>query len=76
MDEFNSGMDPEMKTLFKKVMSSLSWGALWMLTAATSGIFFQLGFVADGIRWFNVLFYVSLLASIFLLVRYYYRVWK
>ena len=76
MDEYNSGMDPEVKALFRKIMSSFSWGALWLLTAATLGIFFQLGFVADGVRWYNVLFYLTLFASIVLLGRYYYRVWR
>lgn len=76
MDEYNSGMDPEMKVLFKKVMSSFSWGALWLLTAATLGIFFQLGFIGGGVRWYNVLFYLTFFASIFLLGRYYYRVWR
>ena len=76
MDEYNSGMDPEMKALFRKIMSSFSWGALWLLTAATLGIFFQLGFIADGIRWYNILFYITFFASIFLLGRYYYRMWR
>ncbi|MGZ3845496.1 MAG: hypothetical protein ACXVLT_06750 [Flavisolibacter sp.] len=76
MDEYNSGMDPEMKRYFRKIMSSFSWGALWLLTTATLGIFFQLGFVADGFRWYNVIFYLSFLASVFLLVRYYYRMWR
>ena len=76
MDEYNSGMDPEMKRYFRKIMSSFSWGAIWLLTAATLGIFFQLGFVADGVRWYNVLFYLTLLASILLLGRYYYRTWR
>lgn len=76
MDEYNSGMDPEMKRYFRKILSSFSWGALWLLSFATLGIFFQLGFVANGIKWFNLLFYFMLLASLFLLLRYYYKMWK
>lgn len=76
MDEYNSGMDPEIKKLFKKIVNSFSWGALWLLGIATLGIFFQLGVVTNGIRWYNILFYLVLVSSLFLLIRYYFRAWK
>jgi len=76
MDEYNSGMDPEMKVYFRKIMSSFSCGAIWLITTATLGIFLQLGFIADGIRWYNIVFYLLLLASLYLLLRYYYRMWR
>lgn len=75
MDEYNSGMDPEIKRYFRKIVNSFSWGALWLLTISSLGIFFRLGFVQDGIRWYNVVFYLVLLVSLFLLVRYYIRMW-
>lgn len=76
MDEYSSGMDPEIKNLFKKILNSFSWGALWLVGIATLGIFFQLGFVIDGIRWYNILFYLVLISSLLMLLRYYYKVWK
>jgi hypothetical protein len=76
MDEYNTGMDPEMKRYFRKIMSSFSWGALWLITISTLGIFFQLAFIADGVKWYNLLFYLILLASLFLLLRYYYKMWR
>lgn len=76
MDEYNSGMDPEVKQLFRKILNSLSWGALWLLGIATMGIFFQLGFIAGGIHWYNILFYLILVASLLMLLRYYYKLWK
>jgi hypothetical protein len=76
MDEYNSGMDPEIKQLFRKVLKSFSWGALWLLCTATLGIFFQLGFVADGFRWYNIVFYLVLITSLLLLLRYYYKLWR
>jgi hypothetical protein len=76
MDEYSSGMDPEIKHLFRKIVQSFSWGALWLLTIATLGIFFQLGFVANGIHWYNVLFYLILITTLLMLMRYYYKVWK
>jgi hypothetical protein len=76
MDEYNSGMDPEMKAYFRKIMSSFSWGALWLITTASLGIFLQLGFIVDGIRWYNIAFYLLFTASLYFLVRYYYRMWR
>jgi hypothetical protein len=76
MDEYSSGMDPEIKKLFKKILNSFSWGALWLVGIATLGIFFQLGFVTGGIRWYNILFYLVSITSLLMLVRYYYKVWK
>jgi hypothetical protein len=76
MDEYNSGMDPEIKRYFRKIMNSFSVGGFWLITVATAGIFFKLGFVADGIRWYNVLFYILLVVSIVFLIRYFYRVWN
>lgn len=76
MDEYNSGMDPEIKRYFRKILNSFSWGALWLLSIATSGIFFRLGIVSNGIQWYHVLFYVILIASLFFLMRYYYKSWK
>ncbi len=76
MDEYNSGMDPEMKRYFRKILSSFSWGAMWLISISTLGIFFQLGFVAEGLKWYNILFYVILIGSLALLLRYYYRMWR
>ena len=75
MDEYNTGMDPEVKRYFRKIISSLSMGLLWLMATATAGIFFHLGHVADGIRWYNILFYVLVLASFLLLIRHLYRLW-
>jgi hypothetical protein len=76
MDEYNSGMDPEMRRYFRKIMSSFSWGAMWLISISTLGIFFQLGFVAEGFKWYNILFYVILIGSLVMLLRYYYKMWK
>jgi hypothetical protein len=76
MDEYNSGMDPEMKRYFSKILSSFSWGAMWLISISTLGIFFQLGFVAEGFKWYNILFYVILIGSLVMLLRYYYKMWK
>jgi hypothetical protein len=76
MDEYNSGMDPDLKRYFQKIMSSFSLGLLWMLTLSTTGIFFGLAEIHEGIRWYNVFFYLFALSTLILLLRYYYRNWK
>lgn len=76
MDEFSSGMEPEVKKYLRKVLNSFFAGAFWLITIATAGIFFKLGFVADGFRWYNVVFYIAAVFSLFLLIRYYSKVWK
>jgi hypothetical protein len=76
MDEYNTGMDPELKKYFRKIASSFSWGAVWLLGIATLGIFFKLGIVTNGIRWYNIVFYLGLIASLYMLIRYYSRAWN
>ena len=76
MDEYNTGMDPEMKRYFRKIMNSFSFGAMWLIGVSTLGIFFQLAIIKNGIRWYNILFYCVFIASLWALIRYYCRVWK
>ena len=76
MDEYNTGMDPEVRKYFRKILNSFSVGALWLISIATLGIFFQLAIIKETIKWHNVLFYLILLSSLLLLIRYYYKSWK
>lgn len=75
MDEYNRGMDPEIKRYFKKIIHSFSLGALWLLVIATAGLFFGLGIPADGVKWYNIVFYVVAGASFVGLLYYYYKRW-
>jgi RsiW-degrading membrane proteinase PrsW (M82 family) len=76
MDEYNSGMDPEIKRLFRKIINSFSMGILWMLSMFTAGFFFDLGVTHNGIRWYNALFYIIALVTFIWLLFYFYRTWK
>lgn len=69
-------MDPEVKEYFRKIIASFSVGLLWLFVAATSGLYFGLGIVDYSVHWYNWLFYFFFLASLFLLLRFYYRLWK
>ena len=76
MDEYDRGMDPELKRYFRKILNSLAMGLLWFFFVVTTGLFFKLGIINNGIQWYNILFYFLLLVSLFLLFRYLYKSWK
>ena len=69
-------MDPEVKQYFMKNLSSISMGLLWMFSIITAGLYFKLGLVDKEWYWYNGLFYTLSLLSFFLLLRYYYRMWR
>jgi hypothetical protein len=71
-----SGWDPEVKKYFRKILYSLSWGLMWLMTAVTAGFYFGLAYRKDIPAVFNVIYYLFLAGSLFLLLRYFYRTWK
>lgn len=76
MDEYERGMDPEVKKYFRKIMNSFSAGLLWMMAVATAGIYFRLGLIRNEIAWYTILFYALSLITFLILIRYLYRIWK
>jgi hypothetical protein len=71
-----SGWDPEVKRYFRKIISSLSFGLLWLMSAVTAGLYFGLAFRTDLPVIFPILYYLFLIATLALLLRYLYRTWK
>jgi hypothetical protein len=76
MDEYNSGMDPEVIKYFKKIINSFTVGILWLVTISTAGIYFELGIIKHGLHWYNILFYIFTIISLGYLFYYYSKVWK
>lgn len=76
MDEYEHGMDPEVKRYFRKIMNSFSWGLLWLLFTATTGLYFDLAVVHGRIDWYNIVFYVIAFITFVALIYYLYRVWS
>jgi hypothetical protein len=70
------GWDPEVKRFFKKIISTISYGLLWMMSVATAGIYFRLGWQGDKPLVYTILFYSIAAVSFFLLLRYYYNLWR
>jgi len=76
MDEYNRGMDPEVKRYFRKIVNSFSTGLLWLVCIVIAGLFFNLGIARNGVKWYNAAFYVFAAVSFVGLMRYYYRIWS
>lgn len=76
MDEYDRGMDPEVKRYFRKIINSFSVGLLWLLSISTAGLFFDLAITGEGIKWYNIIFYAVALISFAGLIFYYYKVWS
>jgi hypothetical protein len=76
MDEYNSGMDPEMRKYFRKIINSFSIGLLWLLSVATAGLYFNLAIIHTTLKWYNLVFYLCFFISLTLLLKYLYAVWK
>lgn len=68
-------MDPEVKRFFMKILSTFSMGLMWMFFVATAGFYFKLALVGKSWLWYNIVFYGISLLSLFLLLRYYVRLW-
>ncbi len=70
------GWDPEVKRFFRKIISSFSFGLLWMMSGVTAGLYYGLAYRKDIPVYYIILFYVLLSGSLFLLLRYFYNLWK
>ncbi|HVK96684.1 MAG TPA: hypothetical protein VM368_02650 [Flavisolibacter sp.] len=76
MDEYSQGMDPEVKKYFKQILYSFIAVTLWLFIMITFGIYFRMGEVRNGVKWYNVFFYVILLLTFFFLIYKLIRIWK
>jgi hypothetical protein len=70
------GWDPEVKKYFLKILSTISYGLLWLMSTVTAGIYFELGWTGERPLYAVILFYVIAVTAFILLLRYYYRIWK
>jgi hypothetical protein len=68
------GWDPEVKKYFRKIINTIGLGLLWLMTALTVGLYW--GWAHSGNKIYIIIFYSTLAVSLFLLVRYYYKVWR
>lgn len=76
MDEFNSGMEPEIKLYFRRILRTLGAILLWVMASVTAGIYFRLALISDQLHWYNTVFYLCFLLVTVLFIRYMIRLWK
>jgi FtsH-binding integral membrane protein len=74
--EQEQGWDPEVKKFFHKIISSFSFGLLWMMGTMAAGLYYGLAYRKDIPVIGVILFYVVAIATLILLLRYYYRLWR
>lgn len=70
------GWDPEVKKYLKKILQTISFGLLWLMTGVTAGIYFELGDTSSKPVIGTILFYAGMVISLLLLIRYLYNTWK
>lgn len=68
------GWDPEVKKYFQKIMNTIALGLFWLMAVLTAGLYFGLAYHPTTL--YSVLFYIGFAVSLFLLLRYYYRIWR
>ncbi|MBA2746837.1 MAG: hypothetical protein H0U44_11475 [Flavisolibacter sp.] len=76
MEEFNSGMEPEVRRYFRKIINTISYGVLWLMTIVAAGLFFDLAGIKNGIHWYNIIYFAVALISFLLLIFYFYKTWS
>lgn len=70
------GVEPDVRKYLKKVLNSFFIGLLWLTANVVAGIYFELAYRDGKPLIFVILFYIFFTASLFFLLRYYYRTWK
>ncbi|MEO6668635.1 MAG: hypothetical protein ABIN36_04100 [Ferruginibacter sp.] len=70
------GMEDETRDFLILIVNTISFVFIWMAINVVIGIYFELAFFDDKPNWKNYLYYVFLVGSLFLLIRYLVRKWK
>lgn len=70
------GWDPEVKNYFRKILNTISFGLIWMMTMAALGLYFGFAYAGDKPIIYPILFYSFMSVTFFFLIRYYYNTWK
>ncbi len=68
------GWDPEVTRYFKKIINTIAFGLLWMMSVLTAGFYFGLAY--HPVILYTILFYAGFIISLLLLIRYYLHLWK
>lgn len=70
------GWDPDVKRYFRRILNTISVGLFWLMSAAIAGLYFRLAIPENGFKAGNIIYYLIFFATLILLIRYFYRLWK
>lgn len=68
--------EPGVIKFFIKILNSIVWVLLWIMSCATAGIYFQLGYTSGKPLIQPILFYSVMTISLYFLIRYLIKVWN
>lgn len=74
--EQEQGWDPDVKKYFLKILSTITYGLLWLIVIVWAGIYHKMGWQEERSLVVVILFYAAAIVSLFFLLRYFYRLWK
>jgi len=69
-------MEPGIREFFRRISSTIGLLIIWMAINMAAGIKYGLAFYDDKIRWYNVVFYIWVIASFAALIFAYTKIWK
>lgn len=70
------GWDPEVKKYFRKVLFSITYGLIWLMTMAWLGLYKGYSGIRGNPSVTNILFYAFMFLTLAVLLYYYYRTWR
>jgi len=68
--------DPRVKQFFIKILNTIALGLSWIIAGAIAGLYFELGYTNGKPVIYTILFYIVMVSSLLLLIRYLYKIWK
>ncbi|MEP6464770.1 MAG: hypothetical protein ABJB05_00630 [Parafilimonas sp.] len=69
-------MEPEIREFFRRVLLSICLLIIWMAVNMVAGVKFSLAFYEDKIQWYNIVFYIWVIASLAAAIFAYRKIWK
>lgn len=70
------GMEDDTRKFLILIVNTISLVFIWMALNVLVGIYFELAFFDDRPTWKNILYYIGLISSLFILIRYLARKWN
>ena len=70
------GWDDGVKTFFKKILFSISYGLIWMISFVAFGLFGGYASTATASGLAVIIFYIVMGVTFVLFIRYLFKIWR